>query len=448
MGKTNRDRRRANQKKAREQERRRAAARGRGASARGAQTPEEEDFLLGVVGRAVHGLHHGADEPDRELVAVLADAASEQRRRAVDRILFTGLERAVGRAWERGWQPGELVRESRRELGRKAELLVAELVVAENRRYAAARVADSWAAQLRELGEPWWGAQALRPEEFAARHSSSREAYVVTAVRILALLDTLGPLQVLLPPPGTARSVPHGAGSAADPAKLARVRALLAKAEATEYPEEAEALSARAQEMMVRHRIDHAALLAEEGADARVSGRRLPVDAPYEQHKALLLNVVAGANACRAVWHTRLGLCTVMGLPEDVNAVELLFTSLLVQATRAMQRAGSTRDALGRSRTRSFRSSFLAAFAARIGERLSESAHSEEGRAVHEYAEAGTDLLPVLAAQERKVEEAVSEAFPELGSASLGHARNPQGWLAGRAAADSAALHTGERIGL
>ncbi|WP_017586957.1 hypothetical protein [Nocardiopsis ganjiahuensis] len=92
------------------------------------------------------------------------------------------------------------------------------------------------------------------------------------------------------------------------------------------------------------------------------------------------------------------------------------------------------------------RSSFLAAFAARIGERLNESAESAERELVHEYAEAGTDLLPVLASQTRRVEEAVSEAFPEMDTVALRHSGNAQGWWAGRAAVDSAALHTGERI--
>ncbi|GAA1461832.1 DUF2786 domain-containing protein [Nocardiopsis exhalans] len=364
----------------------------------------------------------------------------------VERVLFTELERAVGQAWERGWQPAEVVRETRRELGRAAGSLVTDLVIAENRRYPAARVAPEWAAQVRELGAPWWGSDAVRPGELAERHGSSRGAYVGTALCALAVLGALAPLQVFLPPPGQARAGAAVDGGGVDPGKLARIRALLAKAEATDFPEEAEALTARAQQMMARHRVDHAALAAEAGTESEVGGRRLPLDAPYEQHKAILLNVVADANACRSVWHRNLGMCTVMGLTEDVNAVEMLFTSLLVQATRAMRSAGSTRDALGRSRTRSFRSSFLSAFAARIGERLNESAHAEQDRAVHEYAQAGTDLLPVLASKEHQVEEAVAEAFPELESAQLNHSNNVQGWRAGRAAADSAALHTGQRI--
>ena len=61
----------------------------------------------------------------------------------------------------------------------------------------------------------------------------------------------------------------------------------------------------------------------------------------------------------------------MIGFSADLDAVELLFTSLLVQASAALQRAGGKRDAAGRSRTRSFRQSFLVAYAVRIGERLS-----------------------------------------------------------------------------
>jgi hypothetical protein len=53
--------------------------------------------------------------------------------------------------------------------------------------------------------------------------------------------------------------------------------------------------------------------------------------------------VVATANRCRVVWHRNLGLRTVMGFRTDLDAVELLFTSLLVQATTALRPAWFTR---------------------------------------------------------------------------------------------------------
>jgi hypothetical protein len=44
-----------------------------------------------------------------------------------------------------------------------------------------------------------------------------------------------------------------------DQRMLDRVRALLAKAESTDFPQEADAFTARAQELMARHRIDRSA---------------------------------------------------------------------------------------------------------------------------------------------------------------------------------------------
>lgn len=377
---------------------------------------------------------------------MLAEPTPPEWRRTVDRVLFADLEDSVGRLWHRGWQPAEFVRTMRREIGKKAASLGADMVIAENRQHASARVVEEWAAQVRELGEPWWDTDTDHAALFAERHGLDREGYVDTALRVLELLETLPELQIFLPLPGSARAVSSTAASQADPAKLAKIRNLLAKAEATEFPEEAEALSGRAQQMMARHSIDHAALEADTGTTSPVHGRRLPVDSPYEQHKVILLNVVAQANNCRSVWHKHMGMCTIMGFPDGVNMVELLFTSLLVQATRAMQRAGSARDARGKSRTRSFRSSFLSSFAERIGERLHESAHAEEEAAVQEYAREGKDLLPVLASRGREVEDAVAEAFPEMTYSSMRGATNWQGWDAGRAAADAATLGAGERL--
>jgi hypothetical protein len=214
---------------------------------------------------------------------------------------------------------------------------------------------------------------------------------------------------------------------------------LLAKAESTEFPAEAEALTARAQELMARHSIDYALLAAQSGSKQEPVGRRLPVDNPYADPKAVLLSVVAGANRCRAVFDPRLGLSTVLGFAGDLDTVELMFTSLLVQATAAMVAEGSHRDAGGRSRTRSFRASFLAAYAQRIGERLAEATDAAVQDVAAQASSSGTDLVPVLAARGQAVDDATEEMFPEV-THHYSRINNDQGWLSGRAAADLAAL--------
>ena len=130
------------------------------------------------------------------------------------------------------------------------------------------------------------------------------------------------------------------AGGEVDQKVLARVRALLAKAESTEFPDEAEALSAKAQELMSRYSLQQAVLEHDHGRTPAATGRRLWMDAPYAGAKVLLVQAVATANRCRTVWREEPGFVTVVGPDTELDIVELLTTSLLVQANRAMLAAG------------------------------------------------------------------------------------------------------------
>jgi len=219
---------------------------------------------------------------------------------------------------------------------------------------------------------------------------------------------------------------------------LAKVRGLLAKAESTTYPEEAEALSAKAQELMARHSIDHAMAAAKARPEVP-GGRRLPLEDPYADAKALLLGAVARANRCRSVHVLQLAHVTVLGFEPDLVAVELLFTSMLIQANRAMLAAGRTDRS---SRQRGFRSSFLSAYATRIGQRLEASAAAEVASA----DDPGGRLLPVLAARADAVDEAVDAMFGDRLVARETRISDHRGWVAGHAAADLADLAVGPEV--
>jgi hypothetical protein len=216
------------------------------------------------------------------------------------------------------------------------------------------------------------------------------------------------------------------------------VRSLLAKAESTSFPEEAEALTAKAQQLMDRHAIDQAMLGSDE-AVGRPEGRTLLVETPYARPKFQLLSAVARANRCRAVWSTRSRVATVIGFPDDQATVEVLYTSLLVQATRAMLQAGRS----AQQRSRGFRHAFLTAYAVRIGQRLQAAADATAAEAARRH---GTGLLPVLRDRDDQVEQAVGEAFPDLRSLRVS-VSDPAGVRAGRAAADRARLGGGEVVG-
>ena len=220
--------------------------------------------------------------------------------------------------------------------------------------------------------------------------------------------------------------------------KLARVRALLAKAESTEFDEEAEALSAKAQELISRYALDRLVAHGRSAGCDDVATRRIWLDPPYVHAKALLVSVVAAANRCRAASADRLGFSVVVGSPPDLDVVDLLVTSLLVQADAAMLRHGRRTSASGAARTKSFRQSFLTAYATHIGERLATATHAVA-------SSAGVDLLPVLRSQEA----AVAEEFDRLVPHTRGRAAsvsNGEGWFAGVAAADQACLDVSARL--
>lgn len=217
---------------------------------------------------------------------------------------------------------------------------------------------------------------------------------------------------------------------------LTKVRALLAQAESTTFPAEAEAFTAKAQELMTRHAIDHA-LLHEPLHDELPHTRRIPIDDPYVDAKSYLLHVVAEHSRCRAVYDARYALCTVVGFEPDLDAAELLFTSLLVQAQVAVAAEARNAPAGARTRSRSFRSSFLVAYAARIGERL---ALINQGVIRTVEAETKRSTLPVLASRRQEVDDTVQELFGELHSAPLRTGWDGFGGMRGKQAADQAQL--------
>ncbi len=351
---------------------------------------------------------------------------------------------SVAAAWTRGWSPEDLHQLARRRLDAAAVGYLVDAIAGESQQYAKVAVPQRWRDELQQIGAVvWWepGPGELAQGhllQWTRRHGHSVADALATVIEVLSLLLSLPVLPRTVPPPGSATTASPRRG--VDQKVLARVRGLLAKAESTTFPEEAEALSAKAQELMTRHCLER--IVVESAASARGSdphpaaARRLWLDNPYVAAKALLVGAVAEANRCRTVLSEKLGFTTVLGDEVDLEVVELLSTSLLVQATRAMVSAGSQTTRTGQSRTRSYRQSFLIAYATRIGERLT-AARDVGTAAVADPAR----LLPVLAARERVVDELFESMFPESVSRSFS-VGNAAGWHAGRAAADLAVLDT------
>lgn len=194
---------------------------------------------------------------------------------------------------------------------------------------------------------------------------------------------------------------------------LRRIRGLLDQAERTPFPEEAEAFAAKAADLMARHHVDRAML--ERSAPGRSAIVELDIDlgrGQYVRARLMLLGVVADAFGCRLLSSsTRSGrVGHVIGHQADTEAVSLLYTSLLIQATRAAQLEPGPRG----HRQVTFRRGFLMGFAQRVGDRLQDQM-AEAVRHTEPHATPATaSVALVLADRQHAVDRWIDDRYPSL----------------------------------
>lgn len=380
----------------------------------------------------------------------------------LDRLVSAELLQAAGGLWEHGWQPRELIHVATR-IDKWAAVLAADLAVEQLTRTGRLEQAPpGWRSQLddavelaRSSGVGRWSPPGdwVAVDRLVQATPSSLAAWT-SAFRLLGRVWTLPVLAMLAPPPSTWASTPtpprasrataSTPASAAQPAPdrdkvLTTIRALLAKAESTEFAAEAEVFTAKAQALMTRHAIDEALLHAAADETVEVVSRRVLIDNPYLVEKVHLLSAVGVANRTKVVWMEELAMATIVGTPVDADQVEMLFVSLLIQATRAMAEAGAARTGTF-DRSPRFRRAFLTSYAVRIGERLSEA----DAEATASY---GSELVPVLRRQEEAVDAAYEQLFPHTRAMASRKTYDRRGWHAGREAADRATFVAGRIAG-
>jgi hypothetical protein len=201
---------------------------------------------------------------------------------------------------------------------------------------------------------------------------------------------------------------------------LGRIRALLAKAEdRASTPEEAELYFAKAAELMARHGVDRA-MLAASDPDSDVLGDRIVViEGSYHVDKQRFLAGIAKELGCRAVLRMRHvnGVkqysVHLFGFDSDLERVEILYTSLLVQALNTMAKTPVPSG----ENTRTFRISWWAGFRMAVTRRL----HDAETRARTEVSQqreqAGTigpSVALVLADRSTAVSTRMTQQYPKL----------------------------------
>ena len=230
---------------------------------------------------------------------------------------------------------------------------------------------------------------------------------------------------------------------------LTKVRKILAKAEdPAATSEEAEIYTAKAAELIATYGIDRALLAQADPASDIVGDRVVVLDPPYALDKAGLLSSVAFELRCRAVQRVRyvdgskqLSL-HLFGYESDLLRAELLYTSLLLQATSILAR---TPVPFGESAA-AFRRSWLAGFTTAIGRRLREAEQRAEAQAEQTRPESSARSVSlVLADRSAVVRAAVADEYPHLRKAKirqLSGSGGRSGWLAGQ----NADLGSGSRV--
>lgn len=222
--------------------------------------------------------------------------------------------------------------------------------------------------------------------------------------------------------------------------KLDTVRKLLAKAERAGTPEEAEAFAAKAEELMARYSIDAALAAQKPGRTESIASRRITLDG-YPIPKATLLTAIATNLHCQVILTSTVSngvkIATIYGFESDLEAFDILATSLLLQATTA---ATATHKRAPYINGRTFRHNFLLGFAGRINERMS-------AARVSAAAEKGATST-ALAVRDRTVavKNHVAAEHGKLGKTKT-RATHTRSYLAGDAAGKVADLGTRDRVG-
>ena len=201
------------------------------------------------------------------------------------------------------------------------------------------------------------------------------------------------------------------------PNLLERVRKLLAKAEDDSVtPAEAEALTAKAAELMARYGIDRALLAAARPETDRPADRIIDVPNPWADVRAHLLAGLVTAMRCQCVL---LPVPTgkrvhVFGYASDLERAEMLYTSLLVQMAHGL--ATARVPATARS-PRAWRRSWLLGYSSAVTARV----RAAEERAASDATDAntgagagagGTSAALVLADRSLVVRRHAQAAYP------------------------------------
>jgi hypothetical protein len=224
---------------------------------------------------------------------------------------------------------------------------------------------------------------------------------------------------------------------------LDRVRKLLAKAEDEGVTaEEAQALTAKAAELMAKYGIDRALLAARRPETDQPDSKLVDIYNPWGRVRAHLLCGLASALRCQPIMvPSEEGTLRVhiFGYASDLERADVLYTSLLIQMWHGLVAA----EVPVRAPTRAWRRSWLLGFAAAVIARV----RAAEQRAEHAAATAqspGGSTALVLADRSLVIRRNAAQAYPHTRTTRMSYTGN--GYADGYAQGKRADIGSG-RVG-
>ena len=194
---------------------------------------------------------------------------------------------------------------------------------------------------------------------------------------------------------------------------LERVRKLLTKAESDGVtPAEAEALTAKAAELMAKYGIDRALLAARLPETDHPADRKIDIDNPWARVQAHLLCGLAAALRCQCVLLPRPGPGSrihIFGFASDIERTDVLYTSLLLQMWQGL--AAAQVPDWSRS-PRAWRRSWLLGFTSAVVARVRAAEQQAAAQATSPAAVAGERTALVLADRSLVITRNIEHAYP------------------------------------
>jgi hypothetical protein len=212
---------------------------------------------------------------------------------------------------------------------------------------------------------------------------------------------------------------------------LAKITALLAKAERTDNEHEQNAYFEKAQALIIKYSVDQSQLKPAERE--QVINKIIPLTPKRADHT--LLNVVCINNHVKFIVASGVGKNRrgwLVGFPSDIAFCEALYANLLLHRENELSRAVKP----GWEHGKSFNHSFRLAYGARVGKRL-EAFHA------HNVQSAGTGTELVLRNKDAAVNDFLSEAHKKITKSAPVRFTSAVGAVQGRNAAERADVSGG-----